>query len=224
MTVADFSWWRSWRPEWTEGYCVTLISDATATALLESLGARPAGTAQGADGLDRRTQDHVADGYNPDESVIGVAEIGGGWVLAAEINGYIGVTERLMGPLAERRTIVSTFCNVNGVRRLHWWRDATLVVDVDLLFPTECFGADPDALRGDLAALGVPFDGGDSIAEIDLDAVGFAVAQRITEVTCTPQMFEDAEFLVGVVPMPSADEQSRYGEALHAGWRAPRSW
>ena len=223
MTVADFSWWRSWRPEWAEGYCVTLVGDMSPDALLAALGARAGGTVRGADGLDHWVQEHAADGYNPDDAVVGVTALDG-WALMTEVNGFVGVTERLMGPLAAGRTIVSTFCNVNAVRRLHWWHDARLLVDVDLLFPAEGFGGEPQALRDDLTALGVPVDGGDEVAQLDLDAVGFALAQRITGVACTPEMFEDSELALGVVTMPSHEEQARYGAALHTTWRAPDTW
>jgi hypothetical protein len=60
-----------------------------------------------------------------------------------------------------------------------------LLVDFDLLFPTERFGADPDALLDDIRGVGIPLDAQpDEIAGIDLSAAGFALAQRITNVVC----------------------------------------
>ncbi|WP_420901647.1 DUF6461 domain-containing protein [Mycobacteroides salmoniphilum] len=52
--------------------------------------------------------------------LIGVAAIDEGWALIAEINGYLGVTERLVGPMSVGRTVVSHFRNINAAYRFHW--------------------------------------------------------------------------------------------------------
>jgi hypothetical protein len=222
VTVADYSWWMPWRPEWAHGHCVTLVSDITPADVATSLGGNPVGYAQGIDALDERTTEHWSGGYDPSQAMIGVADVDDTWALIAEINGFVGVTERLTGPMSVGRTIVSHFRNINAVHRFHWWRDGQLVVDFDLLFPTERFGADPDALLEDIRGVGVPIDAAsDEIAGIDLSAAGFALAQRITNVVCTPELFERSNFLVAVVAMPSGEEQQRYGEALRATWRNP---
>lgn len=225
VTVAGYSWWRPWRPEWADGHCVTLVSDITPSGVVTSLGGNSVGYVQGIDALDERTVEHWGGEYDPSHAMIGVAEVDGMWALVAEINGFVGVTERLIGPMSVGRTIVSHFRNINAVHRFHWWDDGRLVVDFDLLFPTERFGADPDALLDDIRGVGVPLDAAsEEIAGIDLSAAGFALAQRITDVVCTPELFERSSFLLAVVEMPSGEEQQRYGEALRATWRNPTSW
>ncbi len=225
MTVADYSWWRQWRPEVADAHCVTLVGDFTAGGLLDALGADRVEQMGGIDALNLRTVDHWGGEYDPELMMVGAADIGAGWSLLAEINGFVGVTERLMGPVSIGRTIVSHFRNVNGVYRFHWWHDGRLLVDFDLLFPTERFGAVPDAVLDDLRGLGIPLDAEpESIADIDLSAAGFALAQRITGVACTPQLFEESDFLVGVVAMPPHEDQQQYGEALRATWSTPATW
>ena len=64
----------------------------------------------------------------------------------------------------------------------------------------------------------------DDIAGIDLKAAGFALAQRITGVACTPQLFEESDYVVAVVPTPPLDDKQRYGEALRATWHTPTTW
>ena len=183
------------------------------------------GHVRGIDALDERTVEHWGGDYDPSRAIVGVADIDGKCVLVAEINGFAGVTERLFGPVSIGRTIVSHFRNVNAVHRFNWWRDGRLLVDFDLLFPEERFGADPAALLDDIRGVGIPLDAQpDEIAAIDLSAAGFALAERITDVACTPEMFEHSDFLVALVAMPSHEEQHRYGEALRATWRTPASW
>jgi hypothetical protein len=225
VAVADYSWWRQWRPAWAEAHCVTLVSDITAEGVVSSLSANSVGHVRGIDALYERAVEDWPGDYDPSQAVIGVADIDGTWALIAEINGFVGVTERLIGPMSPGRTIVSHFSNINAVHRFNWWRDGRLLVDFDLLFPTERFGADPAALLDDIRGVGIPLDAlPDEIAEIDLSAAGFALAQRITNVVCTPELFERSNFFVAAVAIPSGEEQQRYGEALRATWRNPTTW
>jgi hypothetical protein len=204
---------------------VTLVSDITPECAVTSLDAISVASVQGIDALYERAVEDWPGGYDPSQAVIGVAGIDDKWALVAEINGFVGVTERLIGPMSAGRTIVSHFSNINAVHRFNWWRDGRLLVDFDLLFPTERFGADPDALLDDIRGVGIPLDAQpDEIAGIDLSAAGFALAQRITNVVCTPELFERGDFLVAVVAMPSGEEQHRYGQALRATWRIPTTW
>jgi hypothetical protein len=202
---------------------VTLLSDIAAAQVVDRLGADVLDAVRGIDALYELAVADEAGGFAP--GLIGVTDIGGTWALIAEINGFVGVTERLIGPLSPGRTIVSHFSNVNAVRRFHWWRDGELVVDFDLLFPAERFGADPEAVRDDLVAVGVPVDAEpEEVAGIDLSAAGFALAERLTNVPCTPELFERSNFVVARVATPSVEEEQRYGDALRASWRHPTSW
>lgn len=117
MTIADYSWWRTWRPEWADGHCVSLVSDISADSLIASLGADAVAQVSGIDALNQRTVEHWDDGYDPSQQMLGAADIAGGWALLAEINGFVGVTERLMGPVSVGRTIVSHFRNINAAYR-----------------------------------------------------------------------------------------------------------
>ncbi|MDF2823687.1 MAG: hypothetical protein K0R68_1095 [Mycobacterium sp.] len=225
VTAADYSWWGQWRPAWAEAHCVTLVSDITADGVVAALGGRPVTRVRGFDALYACVVEDWPGGYDPSQGIIGVAELAGGWAVIAEINGFVGVTERLTGPLSPGRTIVSHFGNINAASRFHWWRDGQLLVDCDLLFPDERDGADPDAVVNDLVGVGVTLgDPPDEATAMDLGATGFALAQRITGVACTPGLFDGSEFVVGTVEMPSGEEQQRYGDALFETWRHPATW
>lgn len=200
-TVTDYSWWQQFRPEWADAHCVTLISDATPDQVIGALGGHAVAQAPGIDALMERTFRHWGDTYDADTAMVGVTGIGAGWTLIAEVNGYVGVTTELIAPVSAGRTVVSHFRNVNAVYRFNWWRDGQLLTDLDLLFPTERFGTSPDALTADIAGVGVPLES-DDVSSIDLSAAGFALAERVTHVSCTPELFERSEFSVALVPMP----------------------
>jgi hypothetical protein len=224
-TIADYSWWAQWRPDWAEAYCVTVLTDISADHVIAALNAEPTDRVRGADALIEYTVKDWPDGYDPLKPIIGVTDIGSGGALIAEINGFVGVTERILGPLSPGRTIVSHFANINAVHRFHWWRDGRLLVDVDLLFPAERVGAEPDSLIDELRGVGIPLDDDpESVAAVDLRAAGFALAERVTGVACTPALFDAGEYLIAAIDIPSGEEQQRYGEALRRTWRHPAAW
>ncbi|WP_078324650.1 DUF6461 domain-containing protein [Mycobacteroides salmoniphilum] len=75
---------------------------------------------RGVDALYECDVEDWAGSGEPSGELIGVVAIDGGWALTAEINGYVGVTERLVGPMSVGRTVVLHFCNVNAAYRFHW--------------------------------------------------------------------------------------------------------
>ena len=201
-TIADYAWWQSFRPEWADAYCVTLVGDATPDQVIDGLGARTVGRASGIDALLARTVEHWGPDHNPDGALIAAADVGHGWTLIAEVNGYLGVTAELIEPVSAGRTIVSHFRNINAVYQFTWWQDGQVRADLDLLFPAERAGTDPVAAAGHLRDLGVPLGADDDVSALDLSAIGFALTERITGVACTLELFERADFTVAVVPMP----------------------
>lgn len=55
VSSVDYLWWNSWRPEWAQAYCVTLVSDTTAEVMLTELNATDTGGATGSDEFYVRT-------------------------------------------------------------------------------------------------------------------------------------------------------------------------
>lgn len=201
-TVADYLWWQSFRPDWADAHCVTLISDTESARVIDVLGGHTVAQVSGIDALMTRSFEHWGDTHDSEAAVIGVTDIGAGWTLIAEVNGYLGVTAELIAPVSACRTVVSHFRNVNAVYRFNWWRDGQLLTDLDLLFPAERFGTEPDALVEHLQEVGIPLGSNDDASSVDLSAAAFALAERITGVACTPELFERAAFTVATVPMP----------------------
>ncbi len=180
---------------------MTLISDTTSPQVIDALGGRTVAQVSGIDALMTRSFEHWVTPTIPKPRSSGSPTSVPAGHLIAEVNGYLGVTPELIAPVSAGRTVVSHFRNVNAVYRFNWWRDGQLLTDLDLLFPAERFGAEPDALTADIAGVGIPLDDED-VSSVDLSAAAFALAERITGVACTPELFERAAFTVATVPMP----------------------
>ncbi|MEU0498743.1 DUF6461 domain-containing protein [Mycobacterium sp. NPDC006124] len=195
----DYSWWPTWRPGWAEAHCVTLVGDLGVDDLIEALQARRVTMAAGFDALYAHVVANWPAGYDPSVATVGVAAIDERWTLVAEVNGFLGVTEDLVGPLSCERTVVSHFANVNAVHTFHWWRDGRLLVDVDLMFPSERSGSDPDALVDHARAVGIPLDAEEILTTVDLSAAGFALAESVTGVALTPEWLTGTSFHVVTV-------------------------
>jgi hypothetical protein len=76
-----------------------------------------------------------------------------------------------------------------------------------------------------LPSVGLPLVGDpDEIAGIDVSAAGFALAERITNVQCTPELFEHSDFVAARVAIPSGEDQQQYRDALRVTWHHPATW
>ena len=194
--------------------------------MLTGLNAADIGEATSFDAFYDRAVQGWSDDFDVSRAVIGVTGLDDGWAVMVEVNGYVGVTERLIGPMSPGRTIVSHFRNINAAYSFHWWHDGQHMVNFDLMFPAESrFGAEPDALNDDIRGAGIPWR---STADHDLDfdysAAGFALTQRITGVACTPRLFEDSAFRMATVDLPDSSDDQRYGDVLRTTWRHPEVW
>lgn len=200
-TIADYLWWQDFRPDWADAHCVTLLDAATPEQVIGDLGGHLIDRVTGIDALLAHAAEHAGESYNPTEALIGVACTETGWTVIAEVNGYLGVTHELIRPLTVGRTVVAHFKNINAVYQFAWWRDGRLLTDLDLLFPAERAGDEPDAALHHLKAIGLTLDPDQDVSALNLSAAAFALAERITGVACTPALFERADFAVAVVPM-----------------------
>lgn len=223
-TVSGYAWWSTRRPAWAVGHCVTLLSDITTEGVISSLRAGVVRSVRGIDGLSELIAENWNTGNAPAWAMIGVTQVDRNRALMVELNGFVGVTERLIGPMSPGRTIVSHY-SIDVVHSFNWWCDGMLLVDFDLSLPGQRFGTDPAALDDHLHEVGLPLDGDpDDIAGIDLSAAGFALAERITNVRCTPELFEGSDFMCAYVPIRGGEEQQQYNDALRAPWHHRATW
>ncbi|MCS0603556.1 DUF6461 domain-containing protein [Streptomyces sp. LP11] len=195
-TADDYAWLSDQYEDLMDAYCVTLVNRITPEELLESLGAETRVRIAGVAGLCEPSFD-VPDDH---KMFVGVAPLGE-WSLMVEYNGYLGITGQAMLPISSGRTVVSHFYNVNGVNRFCWYEngDARLTFEPDAASHRE--GSNPDDLLTEMQECGFDLTDDDWGSETRFEAP-FALAERITGVRLTPQIFASAEFLCGLVREP----------------------
>lgn len=199
-TARDYLWFSEHFPDLAEAYCVTLVRGITPEDLLARLGATEVRHVTGVDGLQEPSYG-VWDAHDGARLFAGVTAVGE-WALMVEPNGYLGVTDEIVGPLSRGTTVVSHFRNINAVDHFNWYEDGELRLHFEPLFPYARDGSDPDSLVGDMRAAGFDLsEGEDSAFDLCTEAA-FALAERLTGVRLTRELFETSEFTGGVVPLP----------------------
>ncbi|MEV0246089.1 DUF6461 domain-containing protein [Nocardia sp. NPDC050712] len=199
-TAADYTWLDEHYPHLMEAYCLTLVRDITPEALLAELRAEPASSVKGVDALYEPSFD-AWDDHGGDKLFVGVTAVGD-WSVMLEFNGYLGSTSEVILPLSRGRTVVSHFRNINAVDHFHWYEDGDLRLHFEPLFAHSRDGSHPDQLLTQMVESGFDLsDADDRDYEAHTEA-SFALAQRITGVPVTPELFTAAEFTCGLAPLP----------------------
>ncbi|MEW2358450.1 DUF6461 domain-containing protein [Spirillospora sp. NPDC029432] len=199
-TAADYAWFDERFPDLAEAYCFTLVRGLTPAQVLARLGARTGGPqVKGVEALSRLSYDTYPERAG-NELVVGVTPVGG-WALAVEPNGYIGVSEEAAVPLSAGSRLVSHSTNVNAVGNFFWVEDGDVRLTFEPLFPSSRWGGTPDALLGEMREAGFDLQDGDD-ANLDCGAAAFALAERLTGVRITPEILTDSTFLCGLAPVP----------------------
>ncbi|MGW4568263.1 DUF6461 domain-containing protein [Streptomyces sp. NPDC004561] len=196
-TAADYGWLNERYKDLLEAYCLTLVRGIAPGELLRELGAEPDETVTGVAELSEPSYD----AWDDDEMLVGVAAVGD-WTLMVEYNCYVGSTAQVMLPLSRGRTVVSHFRNVNAVDHFHWFEDGTERLHFEPLFPAQRHGSEPDALVAEMREAGFDLRAEDERDITGHTAAAFALAQRITGVRLTPELFESLEFTCALVTRP----------------------
>ncbi|MFF5499041.1 DUF6461 domain-containing protein [Streptomyces aquilus] len=198
-TVADYAWLEEQYEGLMEAYCVTLVRGLKAGELLSTLEAEPAGRLTGVEAL----FDPSYDLSGPRRLFVGVTDLDG-WALMVEYNGYLGTLDEIMLPLSRGRTVVSHFRNVNAVDHFNWFEDGTLRLHFEPLFADARDGSDPDGLLTEMRAAGFATEERDEDGQDfeGLTEASFILAEHLTGIRLTPELFATAEFGCGVARIP----------------------
>lgn len=213
-----YTWFEDRYPSLSEAFCLTLARGLRPEELLGSLDARLIGDLQGVEALEEPAYSQWSEalansgdggGGNADSRMfIGVTEVGG-WTLAFEPNGFIGVTDQTMLPISTDTRIVSHFRNVNAVGRCTWYEDGQVRTSFDPLFPSDRYGGEPDALIDAMVRAGFDpnYPGDNHDGEFDDSgpspiAATFALVEELTGIQLTGSLLDEAVFQCGLVASP----------------------
>ncbi|WP_406387617.1 DUF6461 domain-containing protein [Streptomyces sp. NBC_00887] len=196
-TAADYLWLEKQYPFLMEAYCITLIQGLGPDALLKALGADPGERMTGVRALDGLAYGQVEDG----ERFVAATSIGD-WTLMVEHNGYVGIADTIMLPISSGRTVVSHYCNVNAGDQFYWYQDGATRLHFEPGMPNRRDGGHPDGLLTEMEEAGFDLNDMDEDNLNRHTEAAFALAEHITGVRLTPELFASAEFTCGRVPDP----------------------
>jgi hypothetical protein len=202
-SAEDYEWADDWYDSIGQAYCLTLAEGLTPAQFLDRISAVPSGTSEGLEAIGIRSQ-QLWEQDPVSRAIIGVTEVrdadGSPWALGVEVNGFLGATPEVIGPLSAGTRVVSHFANASA-ERFYWMADGRVALTFDPLFPQDREGSESRAATGKLRAAG--FSLADDAENIDHPtASAFALAQHITKVEVTRDLLETATYELGVAPHP----------------------
>ncbi|MGW2487278.1 DUF6461 domain-containing protein [Streptomyces sp. NPDC001606] len=197
-TAADYRWLREEHAPLLEAYCVTLVKGLAPEQLLKELKAEKEGSVTGVAELEEPCYD-AWDEHDGLSVLVGVAALGD-WTLMVEYNGFLGTLADVMLPVSRGRTAVSHFRNINAVDHFYWFEDGEIRLQFEPLFPTQRHGTHPDELVTQMRESGFDLrEHGERDIDLHTEAA-FALAERITGVRLTRELFASLEFTTALVP------------------------
>lgn len=201
-TAAEYAWVGDWLSEVSGAYCLTLARGLTPPDFLTRIGAvEQAAPRRGLGPLAEASFD-LWDSHQGEQLLIGVIPVCDGWSLGLEINGHLGVTPDVIGPLSAGTRVVSHYRN-NAVDRFYYVEDTDVRLYFEPLFPADRDGSEPDALLAELSQAGFDLREPDDDYELGDDdlpaASAFALAETLTGVRVTAELLESSSYLWGVV-------------------------
>ncbi|GAB3143186.1 hypothetical protein GCM10027290_19150 [Micromonospora sonneratiae] len=198
-TFDDYLWFEQMFSDLSEAYCITLVRDVTPAGLLDRFGV--VGDRVDRIGVGELVEPSYATWKAHDGAVQLVAATAvGDWALAVESNGYLGVTEKLVGRLSAGTRLVSHFRNVNAVDRFYLIDDGQIRLYFEPLFAWHRSGCDADGFIELMQAVGLPMDQDGDIG--DPGAAAFALAEAITGIRLTPDLLQRSTFTCGEACIP----------------------
>lgn len=212
-TYRDYLWLGKQYEFWTgNGYCATLIRNATPEQVLEALDAGPRRpTAYGLNdvGLEDVNFEILKLVEFPKSQVIAVTAVGDGWTLMIQQNsGYVGIDAQLMAPIIAGHEVISHYTSVNADGRFIWWRDGREQISFDTLLPghdlLDSTRWEPDVYAHIMNLInqvgGIEFDYDGTRTESHHVQGAFALAERLTGVRITHNILDEAPYIVAIAP------------------------
>jgi hypothetical protein len=208
--AAEYAWVDDWYDTTGQAYCLTLARDLAPREFLARLRAVPdpvlGGTSEGLAGLAGRSLGLW--GEEPvRHTVIGVTLVRAPddsppWTLGVEVNGFLGVTPSVIGPLSAGAEVVSHGENSGaGPGRFYWLADGAVRLEFETMYPQDREGTGAHATDVEQAMTEAGFDLDDDNLDHPM-ASAFALAERLTGVRVTVGLLDGARYEVGLAPFP----------------------
>ncbi|WP_460307156.1 DUF6461 domain-containing protein [Actinocorallia aurea] len=201
-SVADHSWFRSFRRGLLDEYCLSLVKGLGPREFLARLDAKVLGACEGLGAFAARDNDVLEEhDWCDDHQVVGAARVDGPdgpWTLALEINGYTGTDGRFMEAASQGTRIVSHFLNIKGMQLFTWWEDGAMRTQFES--PYQRSGTTPDELLTEMAAVGYDLSDPSADGAVALGIPGMiALAEELTGIRLTADLLTDAVYTAGMV-------------------------
>lgn len=199
VTFDDYLWFDEMFTGLSDAYCITLVQGVTPTELLDRFGV--VGDRVDRVGVGELIEPSFAvwEEHGGDVQLVAAASVGD-WALAVEVNGYLGVTEELLGGLSAGKCLVSHFRNVNAVGRFYLVDDGQIRLDFEPLFAWHRSGSDPDGYVDLMRTAGLRLEEDEDIGEPG--AAAFALSEMVTGIPLTAELLELSPFTCGMAPLP----------------------
>lgn len=222
--ASDYTWINEHWRELVEAYCLTMVEGISAEELLRRIDAGPIRTVTGLSAVLEAADEFEDGGYDEDgdgdedreaegdegeedESddedgmFIAATEIGG-WALAVESYGHLGVSREVIAALSRGTRLVSHFRNVNAADHFYWHEDGRERLHFEPLFARERQGSDAEAAAEAMRLAGFDLSAGEEHDHTLHTEAAFAFAEHLTGVRLTPELLEAAVFRCGAAPEP----------------------
>ncbi|GAA2260928.1 hypothetical protein GCM10010430_51310 [Kitasatospora cystarginea] len=207
--AADYRWFAERYDVLNEAYCLTLVEGLSPEDLLDRIGAKPLHRVTGVAALleaadefeDGGFQDVLDDDDDDDRLFIAATEVGG-WALAVEHYGHLGISVPVMEALSRGTRLVSHFRNINAVDHFYWQEDGRTRLHFEPLFAFGRDGSDADATAAMMEQAGFDLREDDDCDSALHTEAAFALAEHLTGVRLTPELLDGAAFLCGAAPEP----------------------
>lgn len=198
-TADDYGWIHDQFEEEMEHYCITLVAGLTCEELLDTFDAKERVRYTGVRALTMPSA-HA----EVDRGLAMLPAVAcGDWSMLVEINGLTGIFDERIPELSRGRTVVVHHSGVAWPCLFRLYRDGELRVSFDQYDVREAEGSHPTELLPDILEAGYdlrPWD--EEGFHMDWGRQlrsGFALAERLTGVRPTAEMFESAQFLCGLI-------------------------
>lgn len=193
ITHLDYEWTKT-TPEQLYSFCLTYISNAEVTDVVEALPTVGQAESWNLETLSLKSNESW-DEISDDNLLVGLVRHGT-WTIMYEHNGYVGTNPQLMEPLSAGREIVAHTNNAGG-GTFFLYADGQTKTWFEPLFASRRGGTEPNLLLSTMEQVGgFALDLDERTSELHHREATFALCDAITGIRLVPTLLREATFTV----------------------------